>query len=738
MKRIFKITSMVVALTMFFASCVKDLDTVPIDPDDFTTANVYKDQAGYKQVLAKLYAGLSMSGQQGPSGMPDIKGIDEGFGEYTRGFWYHQELTTDEAVIGWNDQTIKNFHSQSWGSNDVFIAAMYYRIFFQVSLCNEFIRESAENKLQDRGLSGDATIGQFRAEARFLRALSYYHALDMFGNVPFVTENDPVGKFFPPQTNRIDLFNYIESELLAIESEMTTVKGEEYGRAGKAAVWSLLAKLYLNAQVYTGQSKNTECITYCNKVIGGGFTLESEYQNLFTADNNLSNENIFMINFDGSRSQTWGGTTFIIHAAVGGSMVPGDYGIAGGWGGIRATSALVNKFPEPGDMPWSSPKPRKHLGGYPTLYVPGSYQGWDPANTTTVLKSVASDNKFEGYLNFADASAQFKFCTTPDWTNDYGDDGTMTGMLAHPGSNIQAADAGYYKINVDMTALTYTMVKTTWGVIGSATPGGWDSDQPMTYDATSGEWVIILNLTAGELKFRANGGWDINYGDNGADGILEAGGANIAIPSAGEYKVTMKLGAPDYTYVIVLNTPPPPPLIDSRRIFYTNGQSLEINDIGNFADGYAVPKFINVTSQGVDGSNQTYTDTDFPVFRLADVYLMYAEAVLRGGGGGDAGTALNLVNDLRMRAYHQDERGKILASDLTLDFILDERARELYWEGHRRTDLIRFGQFSNGTYLWPWKGGAKEGQSVSSIYNLFPIPSSDVTANPNLHQNTGY
>jgi hypothetical protein len=309
-------------------------------------------------------------------------------------------------------------------------------------------------------------------------------------------------------------------------------------------------------------------------------------------------------------------------------------------------------------------------------------------------------------------------------------------VLEHNGANLSVADAGYYKINADTVGLTYSVVKTTWGIIGSATPDGWNSDQPMTYDATNDVWTIILNLTVGEIKFRANGAWDINYG--GAGGILTAGGGNIAIPSAAEYKVTIKLGAPDYTYLIEVNTPPPPPLIDSRRIFYSSGQSLEINDIAIFTEGYAVPKFTNLTRGGVRGSNAAFPDTDFPIFRLADVYLMYAEAVLRGGTGGDLTTALDLVNQLRMRAYSQDERGKITAADLTLPFILDERARELYWEGHRRTDLIRFGEFSNGTYVWPWKGGAKDGQAVAPFYDLFPIPSSDVTANPNLKQNTGY
>jgi hypothetical protein len=129
------------------------------------------------------------------------------------------------------------------------------------------------------------------------------------------------------------------------------------------------------------------------------------------------------------------------------------------------------------------------------------------------------------------------------------------------------------------------------------------------------------------------------------------------------------------------------------------------------------------------------------MFRLADAYLMYAEAVLRGGSGGDAATALSYVNAIRTRSGDVtagNAPGAITSGQLTLDFILDERARELYWEGHRRTDLIRFGKFTGDAYLCPWKGGVKDGTSIAANRAVFPIPAADIGNNPNLDQNTGY
>ncbi|MBK9105595.1 MAG: RagB/SusD family nutrient uptake outer membrane protein [Saprospiraceae bacterium] len=409
-------------------------------------------------------------------------------------------------------------------------------------------------------------------------------------------------------------------------------------------------------------------------------------------------------------------------------MLPADFGVAGGWGGVRTTSTFVAKFPAVGSgSVVVAPNPGNTT--YPVLYVPGGYQGWDPTKTSTVLASANVDGKYEGYLNFLEDNTEFKFTDGPSWDVNYGDTGA-DGVLDAGGDNIKAATAGFYKIDVDLNTLTYTLLKTTWGLIGSATPDGWNSDQNMTYDPTSNSWSIQLDLTPGEVKFRANDDWGLNYGDNGADALLEKDGANIQIANAGNYKITLFLDKPDHTYSIELTS------FDRRALFVTDGQTLDIDDISQFSNGYAMSKWRNVTRTGQPGSDLDFADTDFPMFRLADVYLMYAEAVLRGGGGSLA-NALNYVNLVRERAYG-GASGDIDQNTLDLDFILDERARELYWEGHRRTDLVRFGKFSNTSYTWQWKGGVKEGASVSSNFDVFPIPSADLGANPNLQQNAGY
>lgn len=542
MKKILYILSAITIIT----GCT-DLDLGP--EDAAADAEVFQDPAAYKAYLAKLYGAFTLTGQDGPAGDADISIVnDEGFTSYIRVYWKAQELTTDEAVVGWSDAGIRDLHEHTWGSENQFVRVLYYRIFYIIAYANDFLTQSTPSKLDQYGIpeSERADIARFRAEARFLRAMAYWHALDFFQNVPLLTT---ISTELPAQATPQQIFEFIETELNEIEPDMADPMQNEYGRADKAALWMLQAKLYLNAEVYINESRYTETITACNKVIGGGYTLHNNYKELWMADNEqlATSEIIFALNHDGDNTQTWGGTTFLVHAALGGVMsdnfVDGTedttqdpfpeecltrYGVGGGWEGLRTTHAMVAKF---------------------------------------------------------------------------------------------------------------------------------------------GDTLDIANM-------------------------------------------------------------------DPRHAFEPYNHTAGINNIATFTHGYPVTKWSNLTSAGERGKDADFVDTDYPMFRLADAYLMYAEAVLRGGTGGDAGTALGYINDLRERAFG-DTSGNIVSGDLTLDFILDERVRELYWEGTRRIDLIRYNQFTEYG-VWPWKGGVKEGTTTSSHLNIFPIPASDLNVNPLLQQNDNY
>ncbi len=234
------------------------------------------------------------------------------------------------------------------GQMDIFITAMFACIFNGIAITNEYIRETTDEKLAARQADETLkeTVHRFRAEARFLRAYFYYVGLDLFGNLPFVTEEDTPGSFFPEQESRAEIFSYVESELLDIESLLVPAEENGYGRVNLAAAWFLLARLYLNAEVYTGEPEYTEAISWANRLITpGNYSLEQHYPYLSLADNNrCTNEIIRPIPFDGLNTQTWGGMTYLVLASVGGTMNHADYGINSGWAGNRTTSAFVNKF----------------------------------------------------------------------------------------------------------------------------------------------------------------------------------------------------------------------------------------------------------------------------------------------------------------------------------------------------------------------------------------------------------
>ncbi len=519
------VLSVVTILSM--TSCTKELDKVELDEDIYSSEVFYQDEASYKQFLAKLYAGLAVSGQQGPAGNSDIAGIDEGFGQYLRAYWVMNEITTDEAIIAWADGNLPSLNNHTWASNNEFIYAMFSRCMYQVSLCNEFLRQTTADKLNSRNVSAAtrAQIVNFRAEARFLRAFSYWHLMDMFGNVPFTTENDAVGFSFPQQKSRAFIFDFIVGELNSIDADLLASGSNEFGRVDKIAGKMLLAKVYLNAQVYINQNKFAEASAALAPVLSSTYSINtsSSYGKVFMADNDSNgsqSEMIFPIRYSGLNTQTYGGTTFITHAAIGGSMNPTNFGVNGGWFGLRTRQEFVAKF------------------------------------------------------------------------------------------------AG-----------------------------------------------------------------------------------------------------------------------DPRGMFYTSGQTLSIGNIGNFGDGYAVEKYKNIKSTGGAGSDVSgnFVDIDFPVFRLADAYLMYAELAARGQGS--TSQAATYVNTLRTRAGGS---ATVVAGDINLDFVLDERGRELYWEGHRRQDLIRFGKYTGSNYNWQWKGGVQAGTSIDDKFKIFPIPATAIGANPTLQQNPGY
>jgi len=514
-----------------FTSCTDDLNITPNDDDTLLGETLFENEAAYERVIAGVYGNLALTGTEG-AGDSNIEGIDAGTSQFGRVLLYMQTLSADQMIWSYeNDPGTREIQRNTWTAQNPLILGMYSRTHLTIALANNFLRETTDDKLNSRGVSETtrADIVAYRAEARLLRAMSYYYMMDLFGKANFGTEADPINAVLPVY-DRAQLFSFIESELLAIESDLVNAGANQYGRADKGVAYMILAKIYLNAEVYIGTSRYEDCMTYCQLLLNSGYSLATEYRHNFLADNNLnsaSNEVIFPIVSDGFSTQNFGPTTVMINGSVGSLEANGvEVGVSeGGWGGALRV--------------------RKEFA-----------QLWQGGN------------------------------------------------------------------------------------------------------------------------------------------FIE----------------------------------------DDRNTIISNDRPIGIVDISDRDTGYIIQKYANVTSNGSAGIDQTFVDTDFPLYRLADVHLMYAEAHLRGGGG-TLTEAMNLINALRMRANNPN---MISDSDLNLSFVLDERSRELHWEAHRRQDLIRFGLYTGGNYNWAWKGNGSNGIAIPAHLDLFPIPNLSMSSNPNLTQNPGY
>lgn len=531
--------------SMLFTACIGDLDTLPLNPSDSTSETVYgADESGYIAGLTKLYFNFVSNETT------DLQVSDAGASELVRAFWTVQEVTSDACKCAWeNDAWVRAMNTNTWSDADNDATyAVYVRTLQGIAYTNEYLRQTASDRLSDRGVSSElaAKIQGFRAEARFLRAYFYWMALDVFGDVPFTTENSPFGGGVnPKQASRKDVFDYCISELTALAADDSPMPAarSNYPRADKGAVLGLLARMYLNAEVYTGTPMWQEAKDACEDIFTMGYSLCPEYADLFRGDNGENpealNEVLFGISYDAEQTQSYGGTSYLTLAAIAATDVSSTQminGVNNGWGGIRVPYEYVEKY-----------------------------------------------------------------------------------------FNVRNADY-----------------------------------------------------------------------------------------SAGTYDVNDKRG----------------------RMFYIKGRSESMDGaLYVFLNGLSCLKFNNIPhnmdqdSYLATAASKAYSDIDFPMIRLGEIYLIYAEACMNLG---QANTALPKVQDLAARA------GVTAPTSITQEWLIEERARELMWEGHRRTDLIRYGKFTSSSFLWTYKGGSFSGQGFDDHMKIFAIPASELASNPELHQNPGY
>ncbi len=435
--------NMIPAAAILFAavglsSCTGDLDVTPIDP----SKTMVPDEAS---LFTKCYSNMALQGQTGANGDCDIDGLDGGTAGFVRQLWNSNELTTDEAICAWGDPGIPAFNYNQYDASHPMLKGFYYRLYTGIAFCNHYLEVCA-------GM--DATR---EAEVRFLRALYYYHLMDAFGNVPFATAlmSTP-----PPQIQRADLFKWIEEELLAVKDQLMAPAARKdtdngYGRADQDAANLLLARMYLNAEVYTGTARWAEAKEYAEKVINGPHKLWttgtngfSAYQMLFMGDNGsngASQEAILPLLQDGVKTTAWCTSLFLMASTWKADMdTEGNYNTSELWAGNRARIQLVAKFFPNNDAPQVSIKdmavaagddralffgidrelsistPTEFTSGYSVGKFRNTYAGGgSPHNSQFIDTDFFLMRSAEAYLIAAEADARLNGGTTSSTGANY-------------------------------------------------------------------------------------------------------------------------------------------------------------------------------------------------------------------------------------------------------------------------------------------------------------------------------
>ena len=605
------------------ASCVKDLETIPLNPWDPTADAVYgTNRTSYVQGLARLYFNFTTNDTT------DLSVSDAGASELIRSFWSCQEVSTDEVKCAWTDTWAKAINTNTYEANDNndMTYAVFVRTLQGVSYINEYLRQTAPERLEVRGVDSDLKrdIEGFRAEARFLRAYYYWMAMDIFGDVPFTTENDAFGEL-PDQKSRKEVYEFIVDELeeLVADGSAMPEAASNRPRADKGAALGLLARVYLNAEVYTGEPAWDLCRETCKKIFTlGKYSLSSNYASLFRGDNGENpdayKEFLFSAYYDQDIAQSWGGATYLTCGAAD----PGE---------ILEKTDVIHDI-KIDTIEYKKPSDYKADKGHEVIY-----------------------KETEKVWKFERDSAVVRKDTIYKQISRLGIGNGWTGLHVHE-----------HFVNTH-------------------------------FNPQNVVWL----------------------GQKDEDGNTLVEGHDIADNRGYAFHTARRTGG---SFTKLENT-----FFEGWGCWKYNNLPHANESIGETDESLGIKRW-------EDGNPDKTTNIDFPLIRLGEIYLIYAEACLRSGQ--EIGEAQGKMQELAVRTGVPAITLPAGWSYDAMQLLREERGRELYWEGHRRTDLIRYESYYQDSYPWPFKGD--NGESFDRHKALYPLPSSQLKANPDWHNPEGY